>query len=204
MRGIDDAAVQTIVAADIAALVTEHDARPDANLAAIRAHNAVVTAAMNEHSSPVPVRFGQWLASGDEVRSALEAGAARWHALLEKFAGCAEFAIRVFDPEIQPSAEGPLPKNGREYMAALKARVSGPAARHAAAVAPLEDALRGLVAGLIVDPLRTQHGVATVACLVHRANFNAYQTTVERVRTSLPHFRYLSTGPWPPYSFVTE
>lgn len=203
-RGIDGAIVRTITAGDVAAVVSAHNRRPDASMAAIRAHNAVVVAAMDEQCTPVPIRFGQWLEDDEAVRAALDADAARWGGLLRRFAGCAEFAIRIFDPGLSEEGPVPPPKTGRDYMEALAARVSGPAASQTQAVAPLQDALRGITISEIVEPLRTAHGVASVACLVHRAHFNAYQTAVEKVRTSLPHFRYLSTGPWPPYSFVTE
>ena len=203
-RGIEAATVRSIAAADIAVLVSDHGARPAASLESIRAHNAVVTAAMADDCTPVPVRFGQWLADDAAARAVLDADHARWTALLDMFVGCAEFAIRIFDPAGAPSPEDARPKTGREYMAALAVRVAGPVARQEEAVAPLRDALGAAIRAERLEPLRTAHGVASVAYLVHRAHFDAYHTAVERVRTTMPHLRYLSTGPWPPYSFVTE
>ena len=204
VQGVEDAPVRSVAYGALAALVSEHGARPAASLAAIRVHNQVVAGAMDDRCTPVPIRFGQWLDDDAAVRAALRTDETRWNALLRRFAGCAEFAIRIFDPDQRVQAAQPRPGTGREYMAALAARRTGPAARQAEATAPLRDALRDVAAAEVVEPLRTPHGVASVAYLVHRAQFDAYHTALERVRTSLPHFRYLSTGPWPPYSFVTE
>jgi hypothetical protein len=54
-----------------------------------------------------------------------------------------------------------------------------------------------------VEPLRTRHGLATIAYLVRRADFADYRDRVARAREALPALRFLASGPWPPYSFVT-
>ena len=36
-----------------------------------------------------------------------------------------------------------------------------------------------------------------------RADFADYRDRVARAREALPALRFLASGPWPPYSFVT-
>ena len=201
--GIGGSPLLSVTSGDLAALVSLHATPPAAALDAIRVHNEVIAAAMDDHVTPVPIRFGQWLIDEDAVRAALDEGAARWSGMLGRFAGCAEFAIRIFDPALPDAKETPRPRTGRAYMEALAARAAVPAARHEEAVGALGEVMQGLHTEVLTEPLRTQHGVASVAYLVHRRDFDAYHTAVERVRMHMPHLRYLSTGPWPPYSFVS-
>ena len=65
--------------------------------------------------------------------------------------------------------------------------------------------LQAIGHGVIGD---TQYGEGEAYGLkrqfLHAARLEAYHAAMEKVRAQLPHLRLLSSGPWPPYSFVAE
>jgi hypothetical protein len=215
IAGIDNAQVRAIDHAGIAMWVSEHSAAPPATIESIKTHNEVVTAAMST-ATPVPLRFGQSLHDDADAEKALRTSHEKWAALLEKFEGAVEFGIRVFDPARDRTVDAPSvdatgvaatdvaapATRGRQYMAELARRIGG----SDSARRDLVNAMRREVARHVIEErmeaLRTAHGVASVAHLVHRANADAYREGIEAVRLLVPGLRLLSTGPWPPYSFV--
>ena len=209
VTGIGGAPVRVTAMGSVAMLVSEHVSRPDASMDAIQQHNNVVAAAMAAET-PVPLRFGQWLENEDAVRAALSTSHEKWAGLLDRFQGRVEFGLRVFDParaEVDPAAphhSGTAGSggSGTAYMAELARRIGGPKAAREGVVSALNEALSGLELEERVEALRTAHGVASVAHLVHRADIDAYRDAVDAVRARLLRLRLLSTGPWPPYSFV--
>ena len=50
--------------------------------------------------------------------------------------------------------------------------------------------------------LLTPHLPVSLACLVPRESVTAFRAEVERLRTRLSQYSFLSSGPWPPYNFV--
>jgi hypothetical protein len=194
--------VRTITDAELAVWVSEHVERTAASVEAIREHNAVVVAGMTETVTPVPIRFGQWLSDEEAARASLRTSHEEWLTLLGRFAGAVEYGIRIFDPAREAPADGaePKPVTGTEYMAALARKQSAGAGSQA--VAALARAVEGVILEEKVEPLRTAHGIASVAHLVRNSRLDAYRSAVEAARAEMPRLRLLSTGPWPPYSFV--
>jgi hypothetical protein len=204
VSGIGGAAVRAVREGGLAIWVSERETPAPADVASIKQHNDVVVAAMTL-ATPMPFRFGQSLRDDADVHAALQTSHEKWAAALARFADTAEFGIRVFDPEHNAGATAGLaPKgsSGTQYMAALSQRIGGPDRTRRELETALDEVVGGLVKERRIEPLRTAHGVATVAYLVHRANVDAYHGAVEAVRTRMPRLRLLSTGPWPPYSFV--
>jgi hypothetical protein len=204
VTGIGGAPVEAVVAGSLSLWVSAHESPPAASLDAIREHHNVVTAAMTPVVTPVPVRFGQYFADAAAARESIGTSHEKWLALLVRFAGTVELGLRVFDPARAPEAETTPAGSGSEYMARLQRRQRGPAEAVSVTTVALHDALAGIVLEERVSPLRTAHGVVSVAHLLHAAQLEAYHAAVERVRAQLPHLRLLSSGPWPPYSFVAE
>jgi hypothetical protein len=206
--GIDGAAVQAIASGGIAAWASPADAPLRASLDAARAHNAVVEAA-HRLETPVPLRFGQWLPDEASVRARLAERADDWRTQLAALAGTAEFGVRILDPARPGPAQDVRPEStgaGRAYLEALAGRETERARRSAAGqeiAAALEQDLGGTVLRARVDPLETAHGLATIAHLVRRNDAAAYRSTLERAIAGRPELQFLTSGPWPPYSFAS-
>ncbi len=206
IRGIDDSTVQQVEYDGLVLIVSEHDAAPAASMDAVRAHNAVVVSAMTPDVTPVPVRFGQYFSDAAAAVASVSTSHEKWCGLLDRFAGAVEYGVRIFDPATPPVEDRPPAAasagTGTAYLEAIARRRRGPEATIAKVGEVLERDIGGLVREQRSEPLRTEHGVLSVAHLLHASNTEPYRAAMERVRAQLPHLRLLSSGPWPPYSFV--
>ena len=204
LTGIGDGAVAMIAAGPIALWAATLPERPAATVDAARLHNDVIRAAMTPTVTPVPARFGQWFDTEDEARRKLAADEARWLADLARFAGRAEFGIRV-SGQVADAAAAQLVHDaptGTGYMKAL-ARRHAESQRRAQEGERIAGALAA-AAGPIVAETRVQatpDGVA-IANLVAWTDESPYHTAVRGEAARNPALRFLFTGPWPPYSFV--
>ncbi|CAN5654090.1 gas vesicle protein GvpL [soil metagenome] len=202
LRGVEGAVVYRIDAGAVALLVSDHAVAPRADIDAVRAHNDVVAAAMDRAITPVPIRFGQWF---DDAADAAERTAAepdRWRTLLDRFAGRAEYGVRVTLPDA-PAREmhAARPDTGTAYMAQLARHAAGAAhmKREAERLARMIAERASVAESRVAD---AGEGAASIAYLLAWDDVAAYHTIVDAVRDTESSLRLLCTGPWPPYSFV--
>lgn len=203
LAGVDDAPVRVAELGDLACWVSDHEARPEASVARIQQHNAVVEAAITEAVTPVPVRFGQWVESEQQLRAQMSERIARFREGLRLFAGALEFGLRALDPQ-RPPAQVVRPEpvtTGRAYLTALREQL-----RAREGDTEIRELIRGEFAGIVraerFDETQGPHGLLSVAHLVARTDFDAYRQRVRNLRERAPHLRFLASGPWPPYSFA--
>lgn len=206
LRGIEDARVEAIVESGLTLWTSPLPRRPAATIEAIQQHNAVVEAAMAAGVTPVPLRFGQYVRR-PELAARVAEHRDRWRSALAGFAGCAEYGVRVIEPERAAPARDVRrrPESGRAYLEAL-ARSAGldreRQARAEALAAELRARLGDVIAHDRVEPLPSAHGLASIAHLVHRDRVDEYTTLIDAARAELSELRFLTSGPWPPYSFA--
>lgn len=203
-RGIDGAAVQAVPMSPVAVWTSEHAHRPVATVEAARTHDAVIRAALDERSTPVPLRFGQWFEDAPHLVAAVREKVPGWSALLEQLAGTVEMGVRVTGTAPAP---GPMPAagSGTEYMHALLERhhaVSTLQAQRAELLATLRESLGPLVEREFVEPGPEGASVLSVAYLVRRARLARYHDALASLPERLAPLHIHTTGPWPPYSFV--
>ena len=212
VAGIDGARVHAVVADDVAVWASHAPAPLRASIDAVRAHNAVVEAA-HAAETPVPLRFGQWLADETAVRECLAERAATWRAQLADLAGTAEYGVRVVDPALENTAQDVRPDRtgtGRAYLESLAGRDSERGRRVEVGTA-IADWLEGrlanggdrLVLRARVDPLESAHGLVSIAHLVRRADDAVYRSALAAAIEERPELHFLTSGPWPPYSFAS-
>jgi hypothetical protein len=205
--GIDQSAVSGFRWRDLGCWVSELSPRPEPTLERVKAHNAVVQNAVSNRVTPVPIRFGQWVDNTAALELQLQQNADRYRKLLKLFEGTLEFGLRVLDPS-RSAAQHVSPATattGRAYMNALRDQLRN-AELDEPAIAELRTRLQTEFTGLTraerFEPLRTTHGMLSVAHLVEHAAFDVYRERVQQVRDHLPHLRILASGPWPPYTFA--
>jgi hypothetical protein len=205
--GLDDRRPVAEDAGILALWATPHDASIVPSVAALRTHNDVVRAAMTSHITPVPLRFGQWFASRVDAVERVVEDSGKWAALLARFAGRAEYGVRVLHagPEAERDVHPEAPKSGKDYMAGL-------ARKQAQTTSRREDGQRiasGLTVrleGLTVDE-RVEYSPAgevlvTLAHLVAWEAADAYHGVIREFCDAAQDVQFVVTGPWPPYSFV--
>lgn len=220
IRGLGGAKVAPVPVGAVDVWASELEARPEADLSALRAHDRVVRAADRDGRTPLPVRFGAWFADRDALVRRIGEREAVYRAALETVAGCLEFGVRVVEPgdgaadrEIGTDAgdeRGRLAAAGSAgpgtaYLRAVARRRTAERRRRERADRILEE-LREAVEGRVRDE-RVEHpdagrGLLSVAHLVPAAAVRAYRDAVEGLRRTREEIRIVATGPWPPYSFV--
>lgn len=209
VTGIAGVTVELAAAGRIGCWLSVHGAKPAVSVAAVRDHDTVVRAAMSEAHTPVPLRFGQWFADREAAGAAVAADAARWHSLLDRFEGAAEYGIRVDVEELADTARdvrpGPV-DTGTAYMAALARRAADAAERRRegdTVAAWILERLGPLARESRTEPLNAGGGLINLAVLVAWPDASAYHSVVRDARATRADLRFLVSGPWPPYSFVS-
>lgn len=212
--GLDGALVSAAAAAGVACWFSSHEQAPTPTAARLRAHNAVAAAAMDELCTPVPLRYGQALPDPAALTLELERSGAEWAALLARFAGHAEFGVRVETAagalaaareEEAREMHTPETNPGTRYMASLARRHAAAADRRAEGeriAAQIRERAAGVIRDCRVEYLTTPEGLISMANLVAWNGVATYHAGVDEVRTAHGELQFLCTGPWPPYSFV--
>jgi len=208
--GLDGAGLREIVWEDLAAVVsstTDGAALPtESNL---WRHEAVVEALMAARAV-LPVRFGTMLLDEDAAREILAANSGVFTPNLEHVRGRVEVGLKVLWNEEGVATSG-VPRatesdNGRSYMLARVAeeRALGIVRKRAETLsADLHSVLVGLAADSRRHTLATPRLLLTAEYLVGRNQIDAFRGQVDSLSADHPALRFLCTGPWPPYSFVT-
>ena len=191
----------------LAVWASEHATPVTASVAAVRMHNDVVTAAMDRTVTPVPLRFGQSVPDRNAAVERVTADAARWHELLGRFAGRAEYGMRVMRDvyETEQDVRAGSVKSGTEYMAALAWKRERAAERRSEGeriAGEIATRLGAIAVDTRVDYPSTGPAVATMAHLVAWTGAERYHDAARELREVLQDARLVVTGPWPPYSFV--
>jgi hypothetical protein len=181
--------------------------RPGApSLEDVRAHHRIVEGAWTAHPAVLPVRFGQWFATLDELAAAVRPEVEAYAAALERVRGTGEFSIRILDPAASEPEAGGAAGSGTEYLRAAAERTRHRAAldaRGREVAGELRAALGGLVRDERVAPFPAPHGLAEVAHLVERTSEDEYGRKVEAFAATRPELRFVRTGPWPAWTFTT-
>jgi hypothetical protein len=212
LQGIAGAAVNAFDAGNVTCWASELRSTPGGGVEVARAHNAVVVAGMDRNVTPVPLRFGQTFPGDAQLIEGVTARVGEWIRLLDHFAGRAEYGVRVTGEE-PPAGGGQAARDvhraaaqsGTAYMDALMRRQAAETERRAVAAdiaRRVRDAGGRLIADGRAEPLAAGRGVVALAHLVAWNDMDAYHAVVTQVRSELTDFRFLETGPWPPWSFV--
>ena len=204
LTGVSDAPVVAMDVAAVAAWLSPLERRPDAALDAVRAHNRVVERAMTETVTPVPLRFGQWFPTEAAAVLAAERDSTQWCELLARFAGAAEYGLRILSPDgaarlLHRERTG----GGAAYLRSrARDRVGALDEAGRAAADLVRERLGRHTRAEKARPSTNVSGGIEVAHLVAHEQREPYLAGVEALRAEHSQLRFLSSGPWPPYSFV--
>lgn len=199
--GLEGAAVRDVEAGGFSAWVSELERMPAPSLDRIRVHNAVVEAAAGV-ATPLPLRFGQWFETADDLDASLRDRGEALHAALARVSGALELGVRVLDPAHAPDELDRA--SGTAYLEALarRSRVEEEGRRRGEEVAaelkewlgPLvrDERVRSLGAGSLVS----------IAHLVDRHEIGKYRLHMDQFPPRHPELRFVLSGPWPPYGFA--
>lgn len=197
----------SVEAGGLGVWASEHHEQLTASLDRLREHNELVTAAMDTRVTPIPLRFGQSSADRAAAADRITADAAKWLELLDRFAGHAEYGVRVLRQvtDAEQDVHAPPVESGTEYMATLARRQAQAAGRRAEGeriAAGIEARIGDLATETRVEYAASGEMRVTVAHLVAWRVAEAYHGAMREVREASQDTRFVLTGPWPPWSFV--
>lgn len=193
----------------IASPVETAEIRPTAEQ--VLAHEAVVEE-VRRSSPSLPVRFGTVLADATALTRALEKRHGALAADLVRIGDKVELGLSVLWDEpptdlVAEDSHRPLPDGpgGRYLLERLvEHRRQTALERRAKEVASeVESALAPRVLDRRSDILPTARMPLRATYLVDPLAVGAFRVAFDELRRSHPALRFLLTGPWPPYSFVT-
>ena len=187
--------METIEVAGLDAIVSPVE-REEANETAVLAHAGVVDGVFAANAAVLPVRFGAGFSDATSLSAAIGGRVDRLRQALELVRGNVEVGLRV-GMGTQP--KGPRKGSGREYLMDRLARVR--AAEQAA-----DEIHRPLARAAQADTvtvLPTPELLLSAAYLVARGGVDAFRGRIEELDGRHPELTFVSTGPWPPYSFAT-
>lgn len=176
-------------------------------------HERVLEALMKRHAV-LPVRFGTVLAAADGLLSLLEKRGDAFGRDLHVIRGKVEIALRLSSsssdrdpiPSLKSAPRRPMRPGTAYLLARLDRQRRGESMHGWARDAQL--AIRSCLDPLSVDgrwePARDPALPIKASYLVRRDRMGVFVEAMEGIARRRPDIRIAYTGPWPPYSFVTE
>jgi hypothetical protein len=210
-RGISGAPIRLLKIDDIAVLVSdaEIDAVPVTRDNAL-AHASVVGSVLNQ-TTPLPFRFGS-LVTEQQLRSYISSRKPALEKKLAHVRDCIEMSVKIIwqlpEDRENPPGENPAAEPlgaGTTFLAEKRREIRGDE-RRAAQAAEIASWLSEEVSGLTRDEHLTVRSserlVLSAAHLVERVQLQHYRDKVAEARENRPDLHFLTSGPWPPYSFA--
>jgi len=215
LDGIAGARVRVLPVDGIIAWVSDVERGVPISIDGVKAHDAVVEAALETGSTPVPARFGQRFESDEACRNALVRQAPSVESLLSTIQGFVEMTliltpstkrmIRDLEPVLPEMVSADEPGIGRKYLDTLRAREAKTnEVRYA--LDTLAERLTESVGGYVKEAASQENlsrsPFRTISHLISREHVMAYQTALRAVHPT-SEFRFLVIGPRAPYSFCS-
>jgi len=197
--GIADVAVRTEPVCSLHAIVSDF---PDPGLKTTRenilTHERVLEAVLDQ-TTPLPFRFGT-VVTPDQLREFVQEHADTLSADLARVRGCVQMSVKLIAKAGATRAseqdEGPGSRFLRQKQADRNVMLS--------AAKELNLELADVVRGAEVSTHNTPRPMASVAHLVEKSRIAEYRSKLGRASACRMDFAWIQSGPWPPYSFVSE
>ncbi len=215
LSGVAGARVRALPVNHLVAWVSDVERGVKVNVDGVRAHDAVVEAALETGSTPVPARFGQRFADDRACLDALTSKAASVESLLADMQGFVEMTVliapstrrmlRDLEPVLPDILEPSEPGAGRRYLDRLRAKemAGGGVGRATEELAErINIAANPYVRRILVHQAVTPLPLRTISHLIAREAHEDYQTALAGVESG-SEVRFLVIGPRAPYSFCS-
>jgi hypothetical protein len=206
--GVSGAPVELMRVDDFALLVSQFngDAAPPVTRDNALAH-ATVVRSMLDATTPLPFRFGT-VVNEEQLRSYVTSRREALEAKLAQVRGCVEMSVKIISNADQTETEtaskaadqGPGAKFLKEKQREI--RGSEHRAEQAKEVSAwLQEEIRPFVREEEISLCPTGKLILAAAHLVAREQVAKYRDRLSEARKSRPELHFLSSGPWPPYTF---
>jgi hypothetical protein len=198
--------ISVIAGYGLAAVVSREEPDEPPSVARLLVYERVVES-IHAVQTALPLRYGCWMESKEEIRRLLEEHREEYQALLKRLDGMTEMGIRLLIPACAPAPPAPTPAPGAAYLTFLRQRYD----REGALTAD-EDAQAGRIAdrlaGRFIEERREisssrQGRMLSLAYLIAKDQAGEFCRQAREI-TPPGGAKLLMSGPWPPYSFVSS
>jgi hypothetical protein len=199
LRGLDGASVRALEHEQLAAVYSRHRslrARPIAEL--VLAHERIVEAIM-ARGAVLPMRFGTQLEREEDLADVLVARRDELLRSLERVRGRRELGVRMIS-EGPDRGTGAVEPTGRAY---LMSRVRAHR-RYEQAIREVHGPLAALAVASQPREPPTPPAILVATYLVDSTRVAEFRLRADELARRQAAMQVLVTGPWPPYSFVSE
>jgi hypothetical protein len=200
--GLQDAPLRAIECGPVQAVVSEHAAPPKPNEGLLWAHEQIVEELMEE-STILPMRLGSTVEGTEALIPMLERRREEFIASLNRVRGAVELSVRAQLPSVtDPLNIEPITPQAGPGTAYLLKRAQRQRRGEEAA-----EMIHRPLAALARQSMRKRGGdprAFKAAYLVDQDVVEAFGERVEQLDGNLGDAKVICTGPWPPYSFVSE
>jgi hypothetical protein len=208
-QGISNALVRRLPIDTLSVLVSDIDTDtvPITRETAL-AHAAVVRSVLDQ-TTPLPFRFGT-LVNEEQLRSYVSARKPALENNLALVRGCVEMSVKIIwnvsnNNEHEQQLTGEKQGAGARFLEEKRREILGGEQRSAEAAeicAWLHESTSSLVRDEQVTVRPSEKLVVAAAHLVERSRIKQYREKISEARAKRPDLHFLSSGPWPPYSFA--
>jgi hypothetical protein len=216
VTGVQGAATRVITCGAVDVVISDTGSeRVDVTRENVIAHEEVIKRVL-ARTTPLPCRFGT-IVTADDLQKYVDVHIAKLMSLVERVRGTVEMNIKViWDKEAitgtasaagasgNTSAESLSP--GRAFLLAKQREISGDETlkKSAEEIAFwLKNSLNDLTRETSLSVQPAEAIVIKAAHLVERSNVDMYRERVRLIRNQRTSLRFMTSGPWPPYSFAT-
>jgi len=177
----------------------------------VLAHERVVRQAFR-NASLLPFRFGT-VVTESSLMDFINAQKSALKLQLERVRGCVEMSVKVVWPDAT-RADGTVQGaggeeeeragSGTDYLKKKRREIFGDAHMNERAdeiASWVSEKLQGAVRYTMKTAQPSGSPVLALSYLVERERVEEYRELLNAVRRERPHLHFLTSGPWPPYSF---
>jgi hypothetical protein len=209
--GISGASVRVLKTENLSVLVSDLDADSVLVTRENALTHAAVVRSVLDYSTPLPFRFGT-VVTEQQLQSYVSTHKTTLESKLESVRGCVEMSVKIIwenpvaqQPESQDRTQASEQGAGTTFLAEKRQRILGD--EHRAAEASkistwLHETLRDLIGDEQVTLRPAERLVLSAAHLIERGKIGQYRERVAEMCQNRPDLHFLSSGPWPPYSFA--
>jgi hypothetical protein len=220
LRGLHEAALSMVAWQDLAAVISPIESATVPTIPACLLRHEEVVEALCRAGPTLPVRFGTILADQAAVARAIAEKYEVLLADLERVGDKVELGLTILwntQTEQEAQTEQQLPMttasparrssgSGTRYLESRLAyyrRETAQQSKARSVIADLEQVCRPYILEQRYRVLSSPRLAVRAAYLIQPRQIRDFQHAVDEMREKRPDLRWLLSGPWPPYSFVT-
>lgn len=215
MKGLQNYPLEKIQVGELDAVISRCDAldtNPSSDV--LWKHEGIIEALMKEQCV-LPVRYGTCLGSNEELVRLIQTQGNSLQSDLERLNGCVEVSLRIIDSSKrrvekkreEPPSESPVQSGGIEYLR-KRLQLMNAVTEQQKEMNAWNLAIHDKLMTVSLDGSFDVHThpvlMTTGAYLLKKERLHHFQELLGELRSENREYKFMCTGPWPPYNFVSS